>query len=531
MYVVFLYLCVMKYGDFFLNNNKSGHKTKEIWLRKNNPDLYNIIISNTNQDIPFIEKIYLFIHELNETPKCPQCGELVKFKGTLQRGYNNHCSINCLNKSKEHKEKILKTTIKKYGVHSHNQLTTVKEKKRKTLQINYGVDNPMKSNEIKERYRDNFNKNHGVNNPMKIDRIRNKFKNNVYIGDEKNVNRVINKLKDKYRFIKHENGDFHFMCLKCNETFNINANLLNSRFTYDKPICLNCNPKKSYETLPKILVEDLHDIDYEFNNRTEIKKEIDIYFPSYKLGIEVNGLYWHSEIYKDKYYHLNKTILCQKQGIQLLQVFEDEILNKPQIVKSIIKSKLGIIEYRIYARKCQIREINDNKLIRNFLETNHIQGFVGSNVKIGLYYNDELVSIMTFGKKRLSMGNKLIIDNEYEMLRFCNKLNTVVIGGASKMLNYFIKTYNPKSILTFADRRYSNGGLYEKLGFEFIDNTRPNYYYYKCGDMKRHYRFKFRKDILIKEGYNPDKTEHQIMNERGYFKIYDCGNLKFIMNV
>jgi len=213
--------------------------------------------------------------------------------------------------------------------------------------------------------------------------------------------------------------------------------------------------------------------------------------------------------------------------IQLLHIFEDEWINKKKIVKSIIGSKLGIVDCKIYGRKTEVREINDNKLIRDFLEINHLQGFVGSKIKIGLFYDDELVSLMTFGKKRIAMGNKIRKDGEYEMLRFCNKLNTTVIGGASKLLKYFVKTYHPKSILTFADRRYSNGELYKKLGFEFIENTRPNYWYFKTHELIRHYRFNFRKNVLVKEGYDSNKTESEIMRERGYLRIYDCGNMKF----
>ena len=134
---------------------------------------------------------------------------------------------------------------------------------------------------------------------------------------------------------------------------------------------------------------------------------------------------------------------------------------------------------------------------------------------------------MTFGKKRVAMGNKINIEGEYEMHRFCNKLNTNVIGGASKLLSYFIKTYKPKSILTFADRRYSNGNLYKQLCFNFIENTKPNYWYFKKNEMIRYYRFKFRKDILVKEGYDKNKTEKEIMIDRGYLRIYDCGNMKF----
>jgi hypothetical protein len=134
---------------------------------------------------------------------------------------------------------------------------------------------------------------------------------------------------------------------------------------------------------------------------------------------------------------------------------------------------------------------------------------------------------MAFGKKRIAMGNKQQIDGEFEMLRFCNKLNTQVDGGASKLLKYFIKNYRPKLILTFADRRYSNGNLYKQLGFEFIDNTKPNYWYFKSAEMIRYHRFKFRKDVLVKEDYDKNKSEFEIMAERGYLRIYDCGNMKF----
>jgi hypothetical protein len=160
------------------------------------------------------------------------------------------------------------------------------------------------------------------------------------------------------------------------------------------------------------------------------------------------------------------------------------------------------------------------------LDENHIQGKVGSSINVGLYYNNVLVSIMTFGKKRKSLGNKTIINDEYELIRFCNKLNTSIIGGASKLLNYFIKTYNPNEIVSYADRRWSKGDLYQKLGFKRIKNTNPNYFY--IINKKRKNRFEFRKDLLIKEGFDANKTESQIMDERGILHIYDSGSILFI---
>jgi len=259
--------------------------------------------------------------------------------------------------------------------------------------------------------------------------------------------------------------------------------------------------------------------------------EIDIFIPKYNIGIEYDGLYWHSTRFKDKKYHLMKTDLCEKNNIQLIHVFEDEWLNKQDVVMSIIKSKLGLIENKIFARKCKIREIN-SKESSLFLNENHLQGTVGSKIKIGLFYNDILVSLMTFGKKRVSMGNKNIIDNnEYEMLRFCNKKELNVVGGASRLLKYFIDHYSPESIITFADRRYSNGNLYKSLGFKFLYNTQPNYFYFKKKSLHREYRYTYRKNVLVKDGYDKNLTEFQIMDERGFFRIYDSGNMKFILNL
>ena len=252
---------------------------------------------------------------------------------------------------------------------------------------------------------------------------------------------------------------------------------------------------------------------------------MDVYLPELKIAFEFNGLYWHNELNKENNYHLNKTELCEQNGIQLIHIYEDDWIYKQDIVKSMISNKLGKTSNKIFARKCEIKEISDNNLVRLFLDENHIQGFVGSKIKIGLFFNNELVSIMTFGNRRVVMGKKTTNVDEYELLRFCNKINTNVIGGASKLFKYFIKKYNPSEITTYADRSFSRGKLYEKLGFKFVSKTQPNYCY--VIGRKKYYRFNFRKNILINEGFDPNKTEHEIMLERKIYRIYDSGNLKF----
>jgi hypothetical protein len=287
-----------------------------------------------------------------------------------------------------------------------------------------------------------------------------------------------------------------------------------------------CNKiSKPEKNLLKFL--DGLNINYKPNDRVFLNgKELDVYIPSHNLAIEFNGLYWHSELFKDKNYHLKKTELCESKGIKLIHVFEDEWIHKQDIVKSRIKNILGLIENKIYARKCEIRIVNSNDS-KIFLNNNHIQGCVNSSIRVGLYYNNELVSLMTFGKLRKSLGS-LSTDNKYELIRFCNKLNTNVIGGASKLLKNFIKNYQPKEIISYADRRWSQGELYENIGFEFIHNSKPNYFYV-LNNLRKN-RFSFRKDLLIKEGYDIYKSEHEIMLDRCIYRIYDCGSKKYILN-
>jgi hypothetical protein len=247
-------------------------------------------------------------------------------------------------------------------------------------------------------------------------------------------------------------------------------------------------------------------------------KEIDILIPELKIAIEYNGLYWHSEEYLDLEYHLTKTELCESLGYRLIHIFEDEWLFKQEIVKSRLNNVLGVSK-KIPARKCIIKYV-DNKTKKEFLEKNHIQGSSKSKVDIGLFFGDELVSIMTFGKR------PVLNKHEWELIRFCNKLNVSIVGGASKLFKFFIKNHKPNEIVSYADRRWSEGNLYKKLDFSHIHNTKPNYFY--VINKKRENRFKYQKHKLVKDGYDENMSEHEIMLSRGIYRVYDSGNMKFI---
>lgn len=257
--------------------------------------------------------------------------------------------------------------------------------------------------------------------------------------------------------------------------------------------------------------------------------EIDILIPEKNVGIEFDGLFWHCEKnVDDPKYHLNKTERCKESGVQLIHIFEDEWNDKKEICKSRIKNILGVTENCVGARKCEIKKINA-KTERSFLTENHIQGYAPSKYAYGLYYNNELMSIMTFSTKRKNLGSKSK-EGEYELLRFCNKINWSVPGAASKLLKHFIKENKPNKIISYADKRWSVGNLYEKLGFVNTHDSKPNYFYLVNGE--RLNRFSFRKNVLVeKYGCPIEMSEHEFCLSQHWYRIYDCGTMVYEMHI
>lgn len=264
------------------------------------------------------------------------------------------------------------------------------------------------------------------------------------------------------------------------------------------------------------------------NDRKLLKnKELDIVITDKKIAIEYDGLYWHSDDKKPDNYHLNKSNSCEKIGFKLIHIFEDEFVYHKDIVLSRLLNILGKTKEKIYARKCEIRQISYNES-KFFLTENHIQGNCLSKYRYGLYHKNELVSLMTFGSTRINLNSKRE-EGTFELLRFVNKKNTMVIGGASKLLKYFINEIKPKKIISYSDNRWGDGNLYKKLNFTFIRKSKPNYFYVIKN--KRVNRFNYRKDVLVKEGFDKNKTEKEIMRERGINRIYDCGTSLFVLKI
>lgn len=274
-------------------------------------------------------------------------------------------------------------------------------------------------------------------------------------------------------------------------------------------------------------------IEVETNNKQRIKTDLDLFLPKFNIAIEFNGLYYHSELGggKLKMYHLNKTRLCEENGIHLIHIFEDEWVINRKIVESRLANLVGRSKYIVYARKCEIKEL-DYQTSSKFLIENHLQGsLTTSKVNLGLYHDNELVSIMTFGRPRQSTGNKNKVAGSWEIQRFCNKIEYSVVGGASKLFKYFESKYNPKQLFSFADRRWTStlkNSLYDELGLTLTSKGEPNYWYL-VEPMKRHHRFNFTKDKIIKKFAHADKNKSEWVNmvDMGFDRIWDCGSLKY----
>lgn len=327
--------------------------------------------------------------------------------------------------------------------------------------------------------------------------------------------------------ISEENRLLTLKCNQCNHVFTLTRQCFTkSKFREDwcqvcHPLEINYRSKNEIELFD--FIKQLSNDSVNSNRQILKKKELDIYIPTKKIAIEFNGLYWHSEDIlerqgKSKFSDYEKMNQLKKFDIRYIGIFEDEWIYKKEIVKSRLKNILNCTDKIIYARKCNIQEIT-SKQASLFCEQNHIQGRGRSNARYGLFYNDELVSVMTFSKDNLS--RKII---GWEINRFCNKLNTTVVGGASKLFSHFIKIHDPLEVISYADSRWSEGNLYKQLNFKFCSTTKPNYWYFLPNELQRIHRFTLRKN----KNDVAELSEKEIRSTQGFMKIYDCGNTKWI---
>lgn len=523
--------------NIFYNDNRilNKNKLREIWVKTNLPDIYEqieaFIKKNSLNFDKYSIKIYHFHNNLKEIPLCEICNKDKKRFIGFNDGYDKFCSRKCAQKASLEDALIKRKdrTVEKWGVNHTSMLPSVKEKQKETNLQKWGFVSPSLNPEVISKRKNTMIEKWGVEFSGQSNILLNKSLNTRF----KKYKEHILKIYDKLNILDiPKEGTFIINCQKCGEDYEIKNELLRLRyFRYDIEPCLNCNPLSSYKYGAQ---NEIYDFILNFIPNSDIirgdrkildGKELDIYIPNINLAIEFNGLYWHSELYKSKDYHIDKKIKCQEKGINLIHIWEDDWMFKKEIIKSRLLNKLKLNDKRIFGRKCDIREVS-SKDAKIFNNNNHLQGNINSSYRIGLYFENELVSLMTFGKLRKSLGSKSK-EGEWELYRFCNKIGTSVQGAFSKLLNHFEKNTKPSKVFTYANRDWScDENVYEKNGFKFDGYTDLNYWYFN-GSLKRQHRFNFRKDKIIKIGVDSKLTEKEIMRNLGWNIVWDCGSIKY----
>jgi hypothetical protein len=479
---------------------------------------------------------------------CKNCNDEFEIKPYKK---NIFCGKKCSqiftkSKNKEWLKKRDKTNIDKYGAKSPLESVVVRETYKNNFKQKYGVTNPFQVKEFKEKSTQTILSKYGTKFATQNKEVGNKISKTLKGKAKDRINFVdikwekllayeeisgLSPLFSKQELIDNKlstqfNNKFKFQCKKCDSITEVS---LDNGYL---PSC-GCSNYKGYSIIEEEITKFIKfTIDTEvLLNRRDIlpnRLEIDIFLPELNLAIEVNGIYWHSEsLGKYRDYHLYKTEKCNDKGIELVHVLDFEWLYKKPIIQSILLNKIKKVSSRIFARKCQIQEIKNTKVVREFLNKNHIQGYTHTSVNLGLFYNNELVSLMTFGKNRFKKNSK-----EWEMVRFCNKLNTNIVGGGSKLFKFFIENFNLEQypIISFADIRFFNGKIYKKLGFDFNYNTKPSYIYWKNNIILNRMSCQKHKLPKLLEKFDINKTEYENMRENGWRRVWDCGNMKFTFN-
>lgn len=488
-------------------------------------------VDNTTDSMQ--EILYRLVNNIETVPICPMCGKVIAFS-LSNRNYPGWCSAKCRNNSDIVKEKNKNSVSKSLKRLYAENKEEILDKRSKRLNALYNVDinsgSPFSIKDVRDKSKETLNGRYGVDNIFSLESFR---------DNRDNIReRSVALWKSRGLDIKYvaDNIIIHNGC-SIHGDIELSLSDFNNRTKPDRirtssicPICnpLNYNSGEEYQ-LKEFL--DSYGVKYIMHDRSVIKPfELDFYIPDIKLAIEMNGLFYHSEMGgKDRNYHKTKSELCENAGVQLLHIWEYEWVYKNDIVLSILKSKLMVIDRRIFARKCVCKCI-DSKTAKSFCEMNHLQGYVQSKYKFGLYYNDELVSVMTFGKCRsiLRMNNT---NGCCELYRLCSLLGTVVVGGASKLFKYALehmKLDGIRTIYTFAKRDLSVGNVYDKLGFIKEGVTEPNYFYCNIkGDKINRYSCMKHKLILKYGDSVSDMHEGDIMRKMGYYKCYDSGNIKY----
>jgi hypothetical protein len=471
-------LSIAQVADFV---NKCSNNRMLISPKSNT---YVRIVNATNfahEKAPILERIWYINNDTKTPPVCTTCGVNHVKWSCDSRTFRSYCCSKCQGVSPEVADKKKATNIANRGVEFPTQSEDVRRKYNTTMNERYGCDWANQQH-ISEESRT------CINNPDMLKTLYNTHKNTFIVGDLLGVSQGLISMK----MAEHGIPAIH------NTTTSVGQQEMISFITD--------NYTGSVIT----------------NDRTVLDgRELDILLPDINVAFEYNGVWWHSELAgKNKNYHLNKHNDCAKLGVTLTQIHDCDWLYNNTVVKSRILNTIGGCRHHVMARKCIIEEVS-SKQAKEFFDNTHTQGGIYSKVAYGLWHDGELVQVMSFGIPRFTNGC------EWELLRLSSKLNHSVVGGASKLFKYFIKTHKPSTVVSYNNNAWGSGSIYNTLGFTFSHSSSPNYkYFHKNDTTSLLSRQKFQKHKLSKllEVFDPTKTEWENMKDNGWNRIWDCGN-------
>jgi hypothetical protein len=429
-------------------------------------------------------------------------------------------------------EKRKLTNIERYGVENvwsnkdiHKKTMADRDHQKSaeagqaTKQLRYGAKNFNNSQKAKETCQTKY----GVSNPSQIPIVRDKISRGLrahYFAQHQTVYNVTPMFPES----QYQPGvDQPWKCNRCGQI--IYGRALSGAFSR----CKTCYPSGS--TTENEVKDYVRSLGFEIDSNTRkiiSPLELDILVPEKNLAVEFCGLYWHAEQKgKTRQYHRNKLLQAHQRGIRLITIMSDDWEFRNDIVKSRLASVLGVSNTKIYARQCHIMPLESDQA-REFLEKNHLQGWAKSPVNIGLFHYQDLVSVMTFSKSRFESRG-------YELVRFASLNGVNVVGAASKLLEYAVRSHAVGfPLITYSDNSWGFTDFYPKLGFKKISDGSPGYHYINLSSpTQRINRMNFQKHKLqhLLENFDSSLTEYNNMLNHGYDRVWDCGHSKYVRQV
>lgn len=501
----------------------TGRATTDTWLKNNYPRFYKYIMEKYVNGLTINEKIYMFYNNIIDRPVCKTCGKPVKFFG-YSKGFGQHCCAKCTQADKKVRDKYKDSCTYIYGENFYNEFNkkgkqTKKEKygdenynnlnKMKTTCLErYGVENAMMSKEIQNRGKQTCLERYGVENYM----LSEEFRKNLSMYLDKSRQTCLERYGvenvTQHPEIKAKISNV------CQEKYGCKWNCM-------RPEAHNSNNVNSKPNLYVRSLLDKYDIKY------TIEFSIEKYVFDFKVGdilIEVNphathNVNWspYKNVKIDKDYHQLKTNVGKNAGYKVVNLWDWDDAEK--VIKSFTNKTT------IYARECNIKKVS-KKDAKIFLNEYHFQGNCNNQKYIyGLYHNDILIQIMSFGKPRYNKNY------EYELLRLCTKFGYNVIGGSQKLFKHFILDCNPNSIISYCDDSKFIGKVYETLGFKLKNKPAPSKHWYKfkgnihiTDNLLRQKGY----DKLFGTSYGKGTSNRELMLENNFVEIYDAGQSTWI---